>query len=63
MESKAVGMIGLGIMGSAMSANLMRAGFKVVGYDVLPRAARNIARRVETWRAVAGKWPRAAKSS
>jgi putative dehydrogenase len=35
MESKAVGMIGLGIMGSAMSANLLEAGFKVVGYDVL----------------------------
>lgn len=31
-------MIGLGIMGSAMSANLIRAGFKVVGYDVVPRA-------------------------
>jgi putative dehydrogenase len=37
MESKPVGMIGLGIMGSAMSGNLMRAGFKVFGYDVLPR--------------------------
>jgi putative dehydrogenase len=37
MESKFVGMIGLGIMGSAMSASLIRAGFKVVGYDVLPR--------------------------
>ena len=37
MESKAVGMIGLGIMGSAMSSNLMQAGFKVLGYDVLPR--------------------------
>src|SRR4029077_9149074 len=30
-----VGMIGLGIMGSAMAANLMRAGFSVAGYDVL----------------------------
>ena len=37
MQSKAVGMIGLGIMGSAMSGNLIRAGFKVLGYDVLPR--------------------------
>jgi L-threonate 2-dehydrogenase len=37
MESKPVGMIGLGIMGSAMSANLMKGGFKVVGYDVVPR--------------------------
>ena len=32
---KAVGVIGLGIMGSAMSANLVRNGFKVYGYDVL----------------------------
>ena len=30
MESNAVGMIGLGIMGSAMSANLIRAGFNQV---------------------------------
>ena len=37
MESKAVGMIGLGIMGSAMSSNLIRTGFNVLGYDVLPR--------------------------
>ena len=29
-----VGMIGLGIMGSAMSANLLKSGFPVVGYDV-----------------------------
>lgn len=29
-----VGMLGLGIMGSAMSANLRQAGFKVVGFDV-----------------------------
>ncbi|MCX7141512.1 MAG: NAD(P)-binding domain-containing protein, partial [Proteobacteria bacterium] len=27
-------MVGLGIMGSAMSANLIRAGFKVIGFDV-----------------------------
>jgi 3-hydroxyisobutyrate dehydrogenase-like beta-hydroxyacid dehydrogenase len=30
-----VGVIGLGIMGSAMAANLMRAGHPVIGYDVL----------------------------
>ena len=28
-------MIGLGIMGSAMAANLMRAGYPVIGYDVV----------------------------
>ena len=31
---KAVGVIGLGIMGSAMAANLVRAGFRVHGFDV-----------------------------
>jgi len=63
MESKAVGMIGLGIMGSAMSANLMKAGFKVVGYDVLRDDFKIIARREELPRAVAEKWPKAATSS
>lgn len=37
MSRQTVGMIGLGIMGSAMSANLIEAGFEVVGYDVLER--------------------------
>ena len=32
-----VGVIGLGIMGSAMAANIAAAGFPVVGYDVLPK--------------------------
>jgi 3-hydroxyisobutyrate dehydrogenase-like beta-hydroxyacid dehydrogenase len=32
-----VGVIGLGIMGSAMAANVAAAGFAVVGYDVLPK--------------------------
>jgi L-threonate 2-dehydrogenase len=35
---RSVGVIGLGIMGSAMSANLAKNGFKVYGYDVLPKA-------------------------
>jgi 3-hydroxyisobutyrate dehydrogenase-like beta-hydroxyacid dehydrogenase len=30
-----VGVIGLGIMGSAMSANLVKAGFEVQGYDIV----------------------------
>jgi len=32
---KAVGVVGLGIMGSAMAASLLRSGFRVHGYDVL----------------------------
>jgi L-threonate 2-dehydrogenase len=34
----AVGVIGLGIMGSAMSANLVKAGFSVFGYDPVAKA-------------------------
>jgi L-threonate 2-dehydrogenase len=36
--TRSVGVVGLGIMGSAMSANLAKNGFKVYGYDVLPKA-------------------------
>jgi 3-hydroxyisobutyrate dehydrogenase-like beta-hydroxyacid dehydrogenase len=36
-EREAVGIIGLGIMGSAMAANVAAAGFPVLGYDVLPK--------------------------
>jgi 3-hydroxyisobutyrate dehydrogenase-like beta-hydroxyacid dehydrogenase len=32
-----IGMIGVGIMGSAMSANLLKAGYDVIGYDVAPQ--------------------------
>jgi 3-hydroxyisobutyrate dehydrogenase-like beta-hydroxyacid dehydrogenase len=39
-----VGLIGLGIMGSAIAANLLRAGFRVVGYDVVAAARRALAR-------------------
>jgi putative dehydrogenase len=37
-SSAAVGVIGLGIMGSAMSANLVKAGFTVFGYDPVAQA-------------------------
>ena len=33
MAKRNVGILGLGIMGSAMAANLLRAGFRVTGYD------------------------------
>jgi 3-hydroxyisobutyrate dehydrogenase-like beta-hydroxyacid dehydrogenase len=39
-----VGVIGLGTMGSAMAANLMKSGFKVVGHDVAAPARRAFAR-------------------
>ncbi len=40
MAARLVGMIGLGVMGSAMAANLLKAGFKVVGYDPLAACRR-----------------------
>ncbi len=40
----AAGVIGLGIMGSAMSANLVRAGFAVSGYDPAPAARARLKR-------------------
>jgi len=40
MARRNVGIIGLGIMGSAMAANLMRAGFRVTGYDPDPACMR-----------------------
>src|SRR4051812_30899608 len=33
-----IGMLGIGIMGSAMARNLIKAGFFVVGYDPVPAA-------------------------
>ena len=39
-----VGVIGLGIMGSAMSANLVKAGFDVIGFDTVPARRAALAR-------------------
>ena len=44
MAQKTVGVIGLGIMGSAMSGNLLKSGFQVVGYDVAPERLRALER-------------------
>lgn len=45
MSLPTLGVIGLGIMGSAMSANLMRAGYRVLGFDILAARRREHARR------------------
>ena len=37
-----IGVIGLGIMGSAISSNLVRAGFPVTGYDILPNNVKSL---------------------
>jgi 3-hydroxyisobutyrate dehydrogenase-like beta-hydroxyacid dehydrogenase len=42
--AQTVGVIGLGIMGSAMATNLAKGGFRVIGYDVLPEPRRTLAR-------------------
>ena len=36
--TQSIGVIGLGVMGSAMAANLVKAGFTVEGYDIAPKA-------------------------
>jgi 2-hydroxy-3-oxopropionate reductase len=38
-----VGIIGLGIMGGPMASNLLRAGFDVIGFDVVPAALERLA--------------------
>src|SRR2546429_6601175 len=52
---RAVGVIGLGIMGSAMAANLARAGFVVYGYDIV--ASRRAGKRCRSAGEVASKAP------
>ncbi len=52
--NKNVGMIGLGIMGSAMSANLVKAGFEVLGFDVAGARRKALAKAGGTPRASVG---------
>jgi 3-hydroxyisobutyrate dehydrogenase-like beta-hydroxyacid dehydrogenase len=40
-----VGFIGLGIMGSAMSANLVQAGWQVFGFDPNPKAQKDLKKK------------------
>lgn len=34
--TEAIGVVGLGVMGSAMSGHLLKAGYQVHGYDIIP---------------------------
>ena len=43
MDKKTIGFIGLGIMGTPMSGHLMKAGYKVVCYDIVPAAVERVA--------------------
>ncbi|MGE3993720.1 NAD(P)-binding domain-containing protein, partial [Pseudorhodoplanes sp.] len=49
-----LGFIGLGIMGSPMGKNLLRAGYSIIAYDVDPE----MARRMEQEGATLAKSPR-----
>jgi putative dehydrogenase len=44
MAKGSVGIVGLGIMGGAFAQNLVKAGWRVVGYDIDPAACRAAAR-------------------
>ncbi len=61
MPKNTVGMIGLGIMGSAMSANLVKAGFDVLGFDPVSARRRELKRAgghaAKSGRDVAGRSP------
>ncbi len=61
MPESAVGMIGLGIMGSAMSANLVKAGFDMLGFDPVSGRRRELVRvggqAAKSGRDVAGRMP------
>ena len=56
-----VGVIGLGIMGSAMAANLVRAGLRVQGTDPVAARRRALARAGGVPLASAGEVAAAAK--
>jgi 2-hydroxy-3-oxopropionate reductase len=50
-----IGFIGLGIMGGPMSANLLKAGFDVIGFDVVPAALERLSAAGGTVAASAGQ--------
>ena len=35
--TETMGFIGLGVLGSAMAGNLIKAGFTVIGHDIVPK--------------------------
>jgi 3-hydroxyisobutyrate dehydrogenase-like beta-hydroxyacid dehydrogenase len=43
-EKKTVGIVGLGIMGGSFAGNLIRSGWRVVGYDIAPARRRELAK-------------------
>jgi 3-hydroxyisobutyrate dehydrogenase-like beta-hydroxyacid dehydrogenase len=47
MQERTIGIIGLGVMGSAASAKLRKDRFEAIGYDVLAAPAR---RAMRAWR-------------
>ena len=49
-----MGMIGLGVMGMPISINIAKAGFEVIGHDILPQ-------KIETLKANGGKAARSAR--
>ena len=46
MANGPIGFIGLGIMGKPMTRNLLKAGHKLVVYDIVPQAIDEIIRNI-----------------
>ncbi len=42
MSMKKIGFIGLGIMGRPMAKNLLKAGYSLVVYDIVPSAVEDV---------------------
>lgn len=49
-----LGMVGLGLMGANMARRLIRAGHRVVAYDVSHEAVTTLVGEEGRWRSVAG---------
>ncbi len=58
----AVGVVGLGIMGGAFAQNLLAAGWRVIGYDIVPARRRALARKGVEIAADAGDLARKAQT-
>ena len=58
-----IGFMGLGIMGTPMAANLLKAGYPVMVYNRSPKKAEPLVKLGPDWPPTPGPWPRPPTSS